>query len=189
MTEQAYYVEPMPPGYDLGGIDFDCGKQPYNDWLRKHASTAVKTGSASVYLLFETSTRRLVGYFTITPTTVVKGDLPKQLHGGMMRTTPGYLIGKLAIDRTLHARWRFDQVLPELPVSMGRQLVLAAIAHVVRAADRGGGQVIVVDADNLGLVPYYESCDFISAGDGQVRLYMKAATARERLARPVGRYP
>jgi len=181
--EPAYAVELMPPGYDLGGIDFDCGQEPYNDWLHRHAPTAVKTGSASVYILRETSTRRLVGYFTVTPTTVAKDDLPGQILGGLLRTTPGYLIGKLALDKTLQARWREDQGLPKLPGSMGRQLVLAAVAKVVEAASRGGGQVIVVDADNLDLVPYYEKCGFIVAGEGRLRLYMKVATARAELGR------
>jgi hypothetical protein len=39
--------------------------------------------------------------------------------------------------------------------------------------------VIVIDADNEGLVPYYQRWGFIPAeGPGQLRLYMKMSTAR-----------
>src|SRR5436189_30956 len=96
----------MPPNMELGGIDFDCGAEEYNEWLKRHAKHAVRSGSASVYLLVETASERCVGYFTLSPTQVLKADLPTRLHGGLMRATPGYLIGKLALDQTCQTRWR-----------------------------------------------------------------------------------
>lgn len=165
----------MPSGFDLEGIDFDCGAQHYNDWLFRHSRSAVKSGSASVYLLLEIETGRVVGYFSLSPTQVRKEDAPGQLQGGLMRQAPGYLIGKLALDKSLQGRKP-----PEVP--MGPQLVLAAIAKAVDAATIGGGQVIVVDADNQGLVRFYAECGFLPTGAEEgLRLYMKMATARARI--------
>lgn len=175
MNEPAYRVVPMPSRYDLEGIDFDCGEEHYNEWLIRYARTAVKSGSASVYLLLEEATGRVVGYFTITATQVRKEDVREEAQGGLMRQAPGYLIGKVALDKSLQGR-------KEPQVQMGPQLVLDAIAKAVEAARVGGGQVIVIDADNEGLLPFYKGCGFLSTGvEGSLRLYMEMATAREIL--------
>jgi hypothetical protein len=52
---------------------------------------------------------------------------------------------------------------------------------IVAGADVGGGQVIVVDADNAGLVDWYTRHGFRSTGSDNLRLYMKVATARQYL--------
>lgn len=176
MSEPPFRIVQMPSGFDPAGIDFDCGQSEYNDWLIDKAPRAVKSGSASVYLMLDTAAGREVGYFSISPTTAAAADMPKKAPGGLMIKPPGYLIGKLALDRSLQGRKP-----PKVP--LGPELVLAAIAKVVEAADRGGGQVIVVDADNSGLVPFYEGCGLLSTGiEGDLRLYMKVSTARKLLA-------
>jgi hypothetical protein len=175
----------MPPGVNPGGIEFDCGDSHYNDWLLSKAHLAVKSGSASVYLLVtsahdgesEDDLGHVVGYFSISPTQVARIELPNKISGGVMNRAPGYLIGKLALDKSLQGRRP-----PE--IQMGPQLVLAAVAKVVEAANVGGGQIIVVDADNEKLVPFYENCGFHSTGiDGASRLYMKISTARKILTK------
>lgn len=175
MTEPPYRIVAMPSRYDLEGIDFDCGVEHYNDWLVRHARSAVKSGSASVYLLLEIATERVVGYFSISPTQVRKEDSPEEIQGGLMRQAPAYLVGKLALDKHIQGRKP-----PDVP--MGRQLVLAAIAKVVEAATIGGGQLIVIDADNENLISFYQGCGFHPTGvEGDLRLYMKVATARARI--------
>ena len=48
--------------------------------------------------------------------------------------------------------------------------------------DAGGGNVIVVDADNQGLLGFYTRHGFKSTGiDGDPALYMKVSTARKTL--------
>ena len=90
-----------------------------------------------------------------------------------MRSAPGWLLTKVALDRSLQGS--------QAP-GMGGQLVLAALATIVKAADRGGGQVIVVDADNEHLIPFYEGCGFRPTGRAEdLRLYMKVSTARKYL--------
>jgi len=173
----------MPSDFELEGIDFDCGAQSYNEWLLRHSKSAVSSGSASVYLLVETSSQHCIGYFTLSPTQVVKAEVPRELHGGLMRATLGYLIGKLALDKTVQSRWRAENGLDPLAQSLGPDLLRAAVLKAVKAADIGGGQIIVVDVDNGSLVPYYQRWGFIPAeGPGQLRLYMKMSTARSYAA-------
>jgi ribosomal protein S18 acetylase RimI-like enzyme len=153
---------------------FDCGHSGYNRWLYDSALSAVKSGTSAVYLLVEApETQRILGYFAFCPTTVQGDGAPRSEAGGLMRSAPGWLLTELAHERSLQGA--------NAP-GMGRQLVLAALAAIVKAADRGGGQVIVVDADNERLIPFYEGCGFRPTGRaGDLRLYMKVSTARKYL--------
>lgn len=173
MSGATYRVTRFDPSYDLS--EFDCGVAAYNDWLSRHAANTVAAGVAAVYLLIETknSGERVVGYFAINPTQVLREVAPRSMSRGWPATVPAWKLGKLAIHRDLRGaeggRW-------------GRDLLREALETIVRVADAGGGKVIVVDADNGGLVDFYLRNGFKSTGvDGELSLYMKVSTARRAL--------
>jgi hypothetical protein len=163
----------MAPGYELGA--FDCGEDAYNRWLVNAAEAAVRAGTAGVYLLIEDADNtdpRVLGYYAICPTAVVRDDLPKAVTRSGPDPVPGFLLAKMALDRSLRgdgeAMW-------------GTQLLVAALRRIVQAADMSGGRVIVVDADNDGLLAFYRRHSFKPTGVDPLRLYMKVATARRVL--------
>lgn len=172
MTERVYQLGPLKPDTSLSG--FDCGEDSYNTWLTGSAFQAQEVGLARVFVLLERDTEiseRVVGYFAICPTLVVRDQLPEPLQRRMLRSIPGWLLAKLAIDKGLRG----------LPKQWGGQLLREALLAIVAAADRGGGAVIVVDADNPGLRPFYERNGFAGTGADDLRMYMKVATARSYL--------
>lgn len=172
MSGRRYRLSQLEPGLDLAG--FDCGEQAYNAWLTGAAAQAHKTGSAHVSVLLErdeNGTERVVGYFAICPTLVVRDQMPKPMQRRMLSGTPGWLLAKLAVDTSLRGQ----------PEQWGRQLLREALLAIIAAAERGGGAVIVVDADNPGLVPFYQRNGFVPTGGGDLRLFMKVATARAYL--------
>jgi len=178
VSSASYRVVKLAPGFDLGA--FDCGEPSYNEWLANDGTRAVESGSAAVHLLVETSTdeddqptgERVVGYFAICPTLIVRDDAPKQVRRGMLRSAPGWLLAKLALDRSLRG---------DTERQWGRQLLREALLTIIAAADLGGGQVIVVDPDNAGLIAWYAANGFLSTGGPDLRMYMKVATARAYL--------
>lgn len=86
---------------------------------------------------------------------------------------PAWKLGKLAV----HVDLRGD-----IDAQWGRQLLRDALETIIRVADAGGGKVIVVDADNQGLLAFYTRNGFTETGikDG-LTLYMKVSTARKAL--------
>ncbi len=178
MSSASYRVVKLAPGFDLGA--FDCGEPSYNEWLTDDATRAVESGSAAAHLLVQTPTggsdeqagERVVGYFAICPTLIVRDDAPKQLRHGLLRSAPGWLLAKLALDQSLRGDPRRQ---------WGRQLLREALLTILAAAELGGGQVIVVDPDNAGLVDWYAANGFLSTGGPDLRMYMKVATARAHL--------
>ena len=174
MTSPVYRVTKLTPGFDLR--DFDCGEHAYNEWLVQHAVNAVQAGSGMVYLLLEQvdpgAEERVVGYYEICPTVVVRDHMRKSLQRGVLRAAPAWLLAKLALDRSLRG---------DKDRQWGAQLLSEALERIVASVDMGGGQIIVVDADNPGLIAWYSSQGFKSTGGQDLRLYVKVATARKYL--------
>lgn len=176
MTSATYRVARLTSDFDLG--HFDCGAPAYNEWLTGHALAAISAGSSAAYLLLETdhtTVDRVVGYYDICPTSVVRTQVPKPWQHGILRAAPGWLLAKFALDTSLRGdkqhRW-------------GSQLLRDALETIVASADAGGGQIVVVDADNAGLLGWYVRHGFRSTGGDELRLYMKVATARQHLQKP-----
>lgn len=174
MSEAAYRVVKLAAGYDL--VPFDCGEPSYNEWLREHAANSMRAGVCAVYLLLEeTEVRhRVVGYYAINPTQVVRDAAPDRMARGWPEMVPAWRLGKLAVHVDLRA---------DTKEQWGRQLLRDALETIVRIAEAGGGKVIVVDADNPGLIAFYVRNGFKSTGvEGDLSLYMKVSTARKALA-------
>ncbi len=90
------------------------------------------------------------------------------LAGGYSRI-PGYLIVRLALDVSFHGH------------GYGAHLLLDALDKVVRAAEIGGGRLIVVDAIDDEAYEFPEHFDFIPVKNRRGRLVMKMSTAASAL--------
>ncbi len=179
MNEAALNVEQLAPGiYDLGA--FDCGDEKYNHWLRESAVAAISAGTCAVYVLVQRGPNDqpgAMGYFAISPTQVVRHELPRSLQRGAPRVVPGWLLAKLALSTELQG---------DRESKWGSRLLVAALDVMVSVADSGGGKIIVVDAEHAGLLDFYARHDFIPTGRGHLdeadlRLFMKVFTARTAL--------
>lgn len=179
-TTPVYRVTKLAPEHDPGAFDleaFDCGEPTYNEWLTRHARASVRAGVAAVYLLLEQAQQgeRVVGYYAINPTQVIRDDVPTKLSRGWPHAVPAWRLGKLAV----HVDLRADK-----DAHWGRHLLRDALETIVRVTDSGGGKVIVVDADNERLLDFYLRNGFKSTGaEGDLCLYMKLSTARAALSR------
>lgn len=173
MSRPVHRVVKWDSGYDLE--TFDCGEPDYNEWLVEHSGPSVTSGVCAVHLLLESEdVERVVGYYAISPAQVLRAVLPTSMARGWPATVPAWKLGKLAV----HVGLRADK-----QAQWGRQLLRDALERLVRVADAGGGKVIVVDADNAGLVGFYVRNGFKSTGiDGDLSLYLKVSTARKALA-------
>lgn len=175
MSDPTYHVVTFAADFDLES--FDCGEATYNDWLTRHAAASVKAGVCAVYLLIERSrdSERVVGYFAINPTQVVREQAPTSLSRGWPLSVPAWKLGKFAVHVDLRAN---------KDAHWGCQLLREALEAVIRVADAGGGKVIVVDAENPGLLDFYTRNGFKTTGkDGDLSLYMKVSTARKAFKR------
>lgn len=143
---------------------FDSGKESLDQWLHKDALRAHRAGISRTTVWTAANDRSVVAYHAIAPTQVARIDLPSRSLSAGYSHVPGYLIGRLALDRRLHGQ------------GLGTQLLLDALERIVEAAERAGGRVIVVDAIDDAAHRFYRHHNF-RAIEQSNRLVMKLATA------------
>lgn len=146
---------------------FSCGQASLDDWLQRHALRAQRSGTARSYVWTQPDDTGVVAYYAVTPTQVRRHEVSRSLSGGV-EVVPGYLLARLALDRSLHGQ------------GLGAELLLDALELIVAAATRAAGRLIVVDAIDDAAHAFYEHHGFIPIA-GERRLAMKVATARAAL--------
>ncbi len=156
-----FLPERLTARHDLAA--FDCGMPSLNDWLRRTALTAQAKGVTVTDVWADAG--RVVAYYSISPTAVVSDGLPRGASTGL-DVIPGYLLGRLALDRSLHGQ------------GLGERLLVHALERILRAADEGGGRLVVVDAIDDAAAGFYERFGFRSV-PGTMRLFVKVSTIRE----------
>ena len=120
--------------------------------------------------------QKVSDHFAICPAEVVRNDdgVSGSMAGGYSRI-PGYLIARLAIDRSLRGQ------------RYGEQLLLDALDKAVAASEIGGGQLIVVDAIDAEARSFYENYHFVSVRNRERHLVMKVSTATKALGSAGGK--
>jgi GNAT superfamily N-acetyltransferase len=154
--------QPLTENHDVS--QFGSGNEPLDRWLQREALRAHRAGISRTTVWTAPDARAVVAYHAIAPTQVARVDLPSRSLSAGYSQIPAYLIGRLALDQTLHGQ------------GLGTQLLLDALERIVDAADQAGGRVIVVDAINDIAHRFYAYHGFIPIEHSN-RLVMKLATA------------
>ena len=160
--------EALDEDHDLR--EFESGQVALDGWLRDEARRAHVAGTARVTVWRSVDNPVVVAFHAVAPTQFKRRDLPPRSMSAGYSIVPGYVISRLAVDRSLHGQ------------GLGTQLLLDALERIVDASDVAGGRLIAVDAIDEGAHAFYRHHDFQPVA-GSSRLVMKIATARAALAR------
>lgn len=160
-------TQPLSERHNLSA--FSCGVESLDIWLRTHAVRAGRADTARTYVWTEPGSLTVVAYYAIAPTQVRRGDVSRAMTGGIS-VIPGYLLARLAIDRSLRGR------------GLGGQLLRDALEVIVSAAAQAAGRLIVVDAIDDVAAAFYRHYDFRPVAGNPRRLVMKITTARQALS-------
>lgn len=76
---------------------FDCGEPEMNRYIRQYLAQQVKRWDTSCTVLEDASTHEMIGFFTINPSAIPRGDLPVGVHSAY-ETASVYLLGRLAVS-------------------------------------------------------------------------------------------
>jgi len=94
----SFRATPIRSEFDLS--QFDCGgDESLNDYLKNEALIAHQRGASRTHVWL--SDNMVVGYYTLIPLTVTSRDIPNHMRCGFNVGVPGFVIGKLALDRSL----------------------------------------------------------------------------------------
>jgi len=128
--------------------NFDCGDEPLNNDLKRHAWTNQQKISIGVaYVAIDDSAPYTVlGYFTLATSSVPRDRFPKKYVRGLPPyDLPLILPAHLAVDRRFSGR------------GLGHALLSEALKITLRVADEVGCRCIVTDAypDKVGSYTRY----------------------------------
>ncbi|MDH6579853.1 GNAT family N-acetyltransferase [Kitasatospora sp. MAP5-34] len=133
----------------LTGADgFDSGIPVLDDWLRDASATMVRANLGRTFV-WRDATGKVVAYYHLTPHEVCQEGIPsRDRFSAKHRPVPGFLLAKLALDKTLHGQ------------RLGSALLYDALTRVATAAEQVGGRLVVVDAINDHAAGFYRAHGF-----------------------------
>ncbi|MBY8821053.1 GNAT family N-acetyltransferase [Sphingomonas colocasiae] len=127
--------------------EFDCGKEPLNRFLDRHALQSQQAGAANSYVALDGD--RVVGFYSLVVGEVAYDDAAERLTKGMPRhPVPVMLLARLAIAMDYQGK------------GLGAGLLKDAMLRTLQAADLAGIRAIVVHAKDDDAKDFYERYGF-----------------------------
>ncbi|MCI4680400.1 GNAT family N-acetyltransferase [Rhodoblastus acidophilus] len=154
----------------LGAHDrsaFSCGAAALDRYLREQASQDVKRLMASCFVVVETETKALAGYYTLAATSVPASDLPPETLKRLPRypVLPAALVGRLAIDRHFHHK------------GLGSALLADAALRVLKGDTKAFA--LIVDAKDENALTFYRHQGFRPFASRPLSLFLPIETAKK----------
>ncbi|ATQ68194.1 MULTISPECIES: GNAT family N-acetyltransferase [Methylosinus] len=149
---------------------FACGAESLDSYLRERASQDVKRFMASCFVLVETQTNSIAGYYTLSASSVPAGDLPAESLKRLPRypVLPAALIGRLAVDLRFQKR------------GFASALLADAALRVMRSDTRAFA--LIVDAKDETAAGFYQALGFRAFSSRPQSLFLPIATAMRILS-------
>lgn len=129
-----YATQPLGAHHDRS--DFSCGVEPLDRYLHQQASQDARRNITNVFVLEDSGSGRIVGYYTLSMTSIVQQSVPANVARRLPRNPflPAALIGRLAVDARFHGQRH------------GTTLILDAFRRSLTSAEHVAAFAVVVDA-------------------------------------------
>ncbi len=150
--------------------EFHCESPELTEFLRTRARKEMQARASACFVLVEeTDPGRIVGYYTLSQTSVVLGQLPALLAKRLPRYAQlgATLIGRLARDLA----WKGKQA--------GRLLIVDALRRSLRHSVDVGSVVVVTDPKDEKARAFYGSYGFQQLDEERLFLPMSELIERE----------
>jgi GNAT superfamily N-acetyltransferase len=154
---------------------FDCGDEPLNNYLRRHAWINQQKSSIGVTYVAvdEAAPIAVLGYFTLATSGIPRDRLPKKYVRGLPPyDLPLILLARLAVDQRFAGR------------GLGRALLTEAFRIALRVADEVGIRCMITDAyrDTIAWYAKYGFIPIESASENGLRkMFIDIRTIRVAL--------
>lgn len=131
---------------------FDCGKELLNTYLKTQARQDMKRKLSVCFVLVESSTVEVQGYYTLSnnsvPLTSFSESIQKKLPKSY-KSIPVTLLGRLAIDQKYQGQ------------GIGKILLIDALKRSYEVSKEIGSFAVVVDPIDEEAERFYKKYDFI----------------------------
>jgi GNAT superfamily N-acetyltransferase len=144
---------------------FRCTNQTFDVYLRSARKEHEKS-PAVIYVLNDAAAKRIIGYYTLSSTSVVRESFPDNFREGLQpyAEQPAILIGRLAVDRDY------------LGQGYGGDLIIDACRRCLALREKVGSVAVIVDAIDADAVRFYRHHEFIPFPRTPDKLFIPLAT-------------
>jgi len=135
---------------------FSCGKGMLDNYLHYQANQDVKRKLSACFVLIDTETQRIKGYYTLANNSIPLNMIPAELQKKMPKSyssIPSTLLGRLAVDN------RFQGM------GIGKILLIDALKRSYEIAKTIGSFAVIVDPLDNDAENFYEKYGFIKLPD------------------------
>ena len=136
--------EPLAVHHDTDA--FACGVDSLDHWLKQRALKNQATGASRTFVVCDGN--RVLAYYALASSAVAAQVVTGRLRRNMPDPIPVVVLGRLAIDQTLHGQ------------GIGRALVRDACLRAMAAADAIGIRGMLVHALSPQAQAFYEHVGF-----------------------------
>ena len=163
-TAAQFRIEPLSSAHDRSR--FVSGSAPLDRYLREQASQDIKRRIATCFVALDIETQDIVGFYTLTATSVALDDLSPELVRKLPRypVVPAALLGRLAIATSAQGK------------GLGAALLADALLRTARV--EMGVYAMLVDAKDEAAQRFYEKHGFTHLAGETRRLMLPIAALR-----------
>ncbi|MDQ3801571.1 MAG: GNAT family N-acetyltransferase [Acidobacteriota bacterium] len=144
--------------------NFDCGEESLNDFLKKFARQNDERGLGKTFVLVETGNREILGYYTLSSSSVTFEKIPENLP---RYPIPVAHLGRLAVDKKAKGQ------------GLGEILLVDALKRVSKIAEQLGIYAVEVVALSESAKNFYLKYGFKELQDNRFHLYLPLKTIKK----------
>ncbi len=146
---------------------FSCGAPALDRYLTQQAGQDMRRGVARVFVLCENGLLDVLGYYTLSATSIEYGDLPAEIARRLPRypTLPALLLGRLSVDGRRQGQ------------GLGQLLLSSALRRCLQVSQSDiAAMAVVVDAKDEDAARFHARHDFIRFPSQPMRLFLPMPT-------------
>ena len=130
-------------------LNFDCGNETLNIWLKKTALKNQKQAASKTFVICDN--KQVIGYYALATCSIERINVPKSLTRNMPNPIPVIVLGRLAIDQQFHGE------------KFGSALLKDAILRTIYISENVGVKALLVHAISEEAKKFYLHHDFIES--------------------------
>lgn len=164
METPKYQIQPLSKNHNKKV--FSCGVEELNQYIELRAGQDKRRCIAATYALLEKDSDLVIGYYTLSATSIELKDLPEKI----VKTLPKYpivpatLLGRLAVDEKYHGN------------RLGELLLIDALKRSLQISNNVASFSVITEAKNEDVIKFYQRYGFIQFPDYKKRLFLPMAT-------------
>ena len=141
---------------------FNCGAPGLDRYLQQQARQDAQRHVAAPFVLVDSVTTRVLGYYTLSASALALDALPPEVVQKLPRypLLPVTLLGRLAVDRSVNGQ------------GLGEFLLLDALHRSLQTAATIASMAVVVDAKDDAAARFYAHMNFLALQAQPTRLFL-----------------